>query len=559
MASFTVTLPDGTSYTVDGLPEDATDADALAAVLANDPQAAAGDDSLQQWLGVTTRALLPYGVAAGAGAAVGAPIGGVGAAPGAALGVLGLGAADLGVGAYNIGAGLLGGDRVALPSETIRRSYEALGGPGTSTPQTTAQRIYSAGLEAAVPAGGTAKAFNVLSDISKPGVARNVMTELGRGVRAQAVGGAGSGAATQTAIEGGETDPLKLFLISALGGVTGTLAGGRTPRPLITGEDVRAQAKSFYKAMERAGVFFTPQAADDLANRLEQTLQRQAASINSRDRAAVGRVVRDLRNRPNADLSFEELEALRSALGMVGRDATTGKVTQQGAQASRMAEIVQDELDSFVNAAGPTQVTAGDPRVAARAVQQARKQWSNARKGEILEQVLAKVETNVGAKPQIQVLQERLAPIVSDRRLMQKFSPREREALQSLQSGTLTENALKTFGQLAPELNIQKVLGYAIPATAAASTQPQYLGALAGLAGAALAAKAAANRMAMRRASDVAEGVLQGRPPLTGAQNMLRAAARSTAYVPPVVYGGSNAFLTDANGVSYDAQGNVVR
>ena len=38
MASFTVTLPDGSSYDVDGLPENATESDALAAVLAQHPE-----------------------------------------------------------------------------------------------------------------------------------------------------------------------------------------------------------------------------------------------------------------------------------------------------------------------------------------------------------------------------------------------------------------------------------------------------------------------------------------------------------------------------------------
>ena len=63
MASFTVTLPDGSSYTVDGLPEDATEDDALAVVLAQHPEATEADNSLQQWMGVATRALLPYGIA----------------------------------------------------------------------------------------------------------------------------------------------------------------------------------------------------------------------------------------------------------------------------------------------------------------------------------------------------------------------------------------------------------------------------------------------------------------------------------------------------------------
>lgn len=562
MASFTVTLPDGSSYTVDGLPEDATEDDALAAVLAENPQAAEADNSLQQWLGVATRALLPYGVAAGAGAAAGAPTV-IGAPVGAAGGVALLGLGDIGTGIYNLAATPFGAPRMTLPSEAIRQLYETAGGPGTREPATPQQRVFSAGLEAATGAGGTAKALNVLAPLAARGTtARNVMTELGRGARAQAVGGAGAGGLTQTAIEGGETDPLKLLLVSLAGGVGGTLAGGRTPRPMLTGEDIRNQAKQFYRQAQRQGVYILPNVADDLANQLETTLQRQGAAITQRDRAPILRVIRDLRNRPHSDLSFEELEKLRGDLGMVGRSAETGKVTAVGAQANRMAGIVQDKLDDFFDNLDLTQVSSGDPQRAVELVKQARQQYKNARKGEILEQVLTKIDVGTGKKPPIQDLQERLAPIVSDKRLMSKFSTKEREVLVSLQKGTLTENTLKTFGELAPELNVTKILGYAVPTTAAASINPAYLAGIAGIGGAALASRAMANRMALRRASDVAENVLAGRPPPGAMERTARAAGRGAAYVPPVVLGSeaaNNAFLTDAYGRSYDAQGNRLR
>lgn len=558
MASFTVTLPDGSSYTVDGLPDDATEDDALAAVLTEHPDAAEADNSLQQWLGVATRALLPYGVAAGAGAAAGAPFAGVGAVPGAAAGVLALGAGDIGTGIYNLAAAPFGAPRMTLPSETIRQAYESAGLPGTREPVTPKQRIFSAGLEAATGAGGTARALTAFAPTLRAGsTARGVVTELGRGARAQTVGGAGAGGLTQTAVESGETDPIKLFLISLAGGVGGTLAGGRTPRPTITGADIREQARRFYRQMEQQGVFFSGQAADDLANRLEDTLRQQAAQINRPDRNEILQVIRDLRDRPYNELSFEELEALRSRLGNVGRSRETGKIVRD--QANRLAGIVQDELDDFVTNAGPAQVTAGDPQAAARAVTQARQQYRNARKGEILEQVLTKTELSKGTKPKIDELQARLTPIVSDERLMAKFTPEEQEVLRSLQRGSTAETVLSGIGQLAPDLTtglgVTKAAGYlgAIP-TAAVLADPSVAVTTGMIGGAALASRALANRMALQRASDVAENVLAGRPPPTITGNALRAAGRGAAYIPPVVLGSeavNNVFLTDAYGRSY--------
>jgi len=566
MASFTVTLPNGSSYDVEGLPDDATESDALAAVLAQHPEAADADNSLQQWLGVATRALLPYGIAAAGGAAAGAPFAGVGAVPGAAAGVLALGAGDIGTGIYNLAATPFGAPRMALPSETIRQAYEGAGLPGTREPVTPEQRIFSAGLEAATGAGGTARALTALAPTLRAGTtARGVVTELGRGARAQAAGGAGAGGLTQTAVESGETDPIKLFLISLAGGVGGTLAGGRTPRPTITGADVREQARQFYQRMEQEGVFFSGQAADDLANRLEDTLRRQPAQINRADRNEVLQVIRDLRNRPYNELSFEELEALRGRLGDVGRSRDTGVIVR--GQANRLAGLVQDELDNFVGSAGPAQVTAGDPQIAADAVRQARRQWQNARKGEILEQVLTRTERSGSTRPKIEELQKRLEPIVNDDRRMAKFTPDEQEVLRSLQRGSPAEKVFSGIGQLAPDLTtglgITKTAGYlsSIP-TAAALADPSVAVTTGMIGGAALASRAMANRMALRRASDVAENVLSGRPPATRTENALRATGRGAAYIPPVVLGSqsvNNAFLTDAYGNQYDAQGNMLR
>ena len=567
MPIYEIQGPDGKIYEIEG-PEGATLDDLVGAINSQTAAPAEPDNSLQQWTGVATRALLPYGVAAGAGAAAGAPTV-IGAPVGAAGGVALLGLGDIGTSIYNLAATPFGAPRATLPSETIRQLYETAGGPGTRQPATMQQRVFSAGLEAATGAGGAAKALNVLAPLAARGTtARNVMTELGRGARAQAAGGAGAGGLTQTAIEGGETDPMKLFLISLAGGVGGTVAGGRTPRPMLTGTDVRNQARQFYQRMEREGVFFTPQAADDLANRLENTLVNlRGATIAREYRTAIEEQIRNLRNRNYPDLSFEELETIRSNLGLIGRDAQ-GRVVPgtPEAQANRLAGIIQDDLDDWVTTAGPAQVTAGDPQVAATAVRQARRQWKNARKGEILEQVLAKTETSSGSRPKIEELQARLKPIVDDDRLIAKFTATEQEALRSLQSGNITEKALAAFGQLAPDLKtgpgLAKLTAYLVPQTPAGSIVDPNFGAVAGtIGGAALASRAMANRMALRRASDVAENVLAGRPPSLREQ-AVRNTARVGAYVPPVVLGSeaaNNAFLTDAYGRSYDAQGNRLR
>lgn len=549
MATYEITLDDGTVYEVDGLPDNATDEDvysALQAQLNPPPPSRDAAGQTAQWMGVANRALMPYAAAASAGALAGAPVAGVGAIPGAAAGTLALGLSDLGVGAYNLAATPFGAPRVTMPSEAIRQAYEATGLPGMRQPETTPQRIFSTALEAAAPAGATAKALEVTAKTLKPGLVRNIAAEAGRGTRAQAVGGAASGAATQTAIEGGERDPLKLFLISLAGGTAGSLAAGKTPRPVITGEDIRKQAQEFYRRMEREGVRFSAVAADNLADDLENTLRSLPPSISRQDANAVLKVIRDLRNRPQNELSFEQLEVLRGKLGEVGRDPNTRKVVSP--MAARLAGRVQDELDDFVANVTPAQITAGNARTAADAVSAARTQWRNARKGEILEDVLSDVELKSRKRPPIEVLQSRLEPIVGDARLMAKFTPEEQEVIRSLQSGTPTENVLAFLGRVSPGTNWKQVLGYAAPAGAAAFYSPTGLGVVGGVAAGSAAARAAANRMAMTRAADLTQNMLRGLPPNTTAENYMRNIGRiGMTYVPPVVAGSAAANQDNRN------------
>jgi hypothetical protein len=549
MASFTVTLSDGSSYGVDGLPDDATEADALTAVLAQHPEAGKADNSLSQWLGVTNRALMPYAAAAAGGAAAGVPFAGVGAVPGAAAGVAALGLSDLGVGAYNLAATPFGAPPMTMPSEAIRQAYEATGMPGMRQPATPMQRIYSTGLEAAVPGGATAKALGVTAKTMTPGLARDVVTEMGRGARGQAIGGAASGAATQTAIEGGETDPTKLFLISLAAGAGGSLAGGKTPRPVVTGQDINNQARQFYRKMEQTGVRFSANASDTLANDLENTLRSLPPSISSRSRNQVLRVIRDLRNRPQNELSFEQLDVLRSDLGKAAYNPTTGRIDDT---AALLAAKVQDELDGFIDNVTPAQITAGNAKAATDAVKNARVQWRNARKGEILEKVLSDVELKSGKRPAIDVLKSRLEPIVGDTRLMSKFTDEEQKVLKSLQSGTLPENVLAFLGRVSPGTNWKQILGYAVPASGAAAMQsPAAAGVVGGIATGSAVAQAAANRMAITRAADLTQNMLRGLPPGTTAENYMRNIGRmGSTYVPPVISGSAFANQENQNRMS---------
>ena len=182
-----------------------------------------GMDKATQLAGVTTGALLPYATAAGLGAAAGAPLAGIGAIPGAAAGVVSLGVGDLATGTYNIFAPAFGGERVPLPSETIRAAYENVG-IGRS-PETAGERVYSDILQAGAGGFGQAKAFQNLADVAVSPQAQNFMRTMGQNAGTQTAAAIGAGGAPSVASNYFNVDnPAALVALS--------LAGARwVPKP----------------------------------------------------------------------------------------------------------------------------------------------------------------------------------------------------------------------------------------------------------------------------------------------------------------------------------------
>jgi len=222
-----------------------------------------GMDKATQLAGVTTGALLPYATAAGLGAAAGAPLAGIGAIPGAAAGVLSLGIGDLGTGVYNLAAPVFGGERVPLPSETIRQAYQNVG--IGRTPETPGERVYSDILEAGTSGFGQAKAFQNLADVAVSPQSQNFMRFMGQRPGSQTAASIGAGGAPSIASNYFDVNnPAALFGLSLAGGAMG--AGLTTPKNKpISAKKLKADADALYKQMEAEGVNVSPQAMNDLA------------------------------------------------------------------------------------------------------------------------------------------------------------------------------------------------------------------------------------------------------------------------------------------------------
>lgn len=460
-------------------------------------------DDAAQLLGVTNRAILPYATAAGAGALAGAPFAGVGALPGAAGGVLALGAGDLGTSIYNAGAALFGGERMQSPSETIRQGYENVG--VGRRPQTPGQEVLFSAAEGAAGGLSGAGAFNQLARKAAPGVTRNVMQELGRGIGVQTAAGAGAAAVPTIGREyAGIENPLAQFGLSVAGG----MAGGRmaTPRAVpVTREQLISQAGKDYRRAEQAGVQFDTAAIADLSQSIRRSLSQPNLQFHPRLHPRINVVLDDIDEAiTNAQtngvpVSFSQLELLRRVARTAGKSLDKDE--------RRLASGIIRQLDEFVDAPPANAVIAGDAADAATAIKNARTSWRRMSQVDAIDGMVEKASNSADGLSATS-LRSAARTIANNPNKMRSFDPDIQKQIKDLTRGSGGLSTLQAVGMLGPNLptNVPQAIralpgAATLTGTGAAlySGSPGLAALGATVAAGGLASRAAANKMALGR------------------------------------------------------------
>jgi hypothetical protein len=199
----------------------------------------------------------PYATAAGVGAALGAPFGGVGAIPGAAFGVGALTAGDIAASMYNVGRGAVGLDPVRTPSQMIRDLYPE-GIMGSPTGEFTS--ALRTGAEFAVPAQASARAATALAPRVPTGTPQRVVTELGREPGQQTVAALGGATGLEVSEALGAESPWMQMGATILGAaapgginVAAKKLGGTAyniVEPVLPGGGERIRARAYLDAFD---------------------------------------------------------------------------------------------------------------------------------------------------------------------------------------------------------------------------------------------------------------------------------------------------------------------
>ena len=397
---------------------------------------------------IATGVLAPYATAALAGGVVGGTVvPELGAIPGAAGAVLSLGAVDLGTALYNLGGSFFDAERVPLPSETIRNTYENIG--IGSRPETPNQQVFNDVLEAGTGAFSQGKAAqNLFKTGSQP--VQNFMREMGKNIRGQTVAGAAAGAAPSVASNYFDvTNPYALTALSLASGV----AGGKMATPktkAIPASVLKEEADVFFKQMRDEGVNISPQAMTDLGPFVRTKIKDLPYDPDTDE--VVNQALKTLDIKAGKPISFDMLDKARRKI----RDLPYSKSGSTSVDSEERAVIaaIDDAIDDYMDGLTPAQTTSGDADVASALITKGRAVRGRSYQTDTLETAITRATDASSAldatKSFPKALRDEFRAIYKNKRVLAKFDKPTQALIKQVAEGTATQKVLMGLGKLAP-------------------------------------------------------------------------------------------------------------
>ena len=374
------------------------------------------------------------------GAAVpvtGAIAGGALAGPvGAVAGSLALPAAELLTKSLNLALP----DKYDIPSPTaqVEKGLTKLGFPN---PETQVERALQVGGGALGGVGGQVGALGQLAKTATSPVARGVAQTLSQEPLRQVAAALPVGATSQYVAE--ETgSPLVGMAAGIAAGIPFAMgAKGTLQAPTV--QELKGQAGQQYKFAEDVGAVFKKNSYNQFANKLESTLSKEGLdkTLQPRVYAALERI----KDTKGGNVSLENMEILRRIGQAAGSSADASE--------RRLASIMVDNLDDFVETAQPGQLAKGSSE-AVSALTDARELWKRAKKTEILDDLVASAElradANFSQSGMENALRRKLVTLADNPKKLRAFTKEEQNAIKVAAKGGPIQNALRLVGKLAP-------------------------------------------------------------------------------------------------------------
>jgi hypothetical protein len=424
---------------------------------------------------------------------------------------------EAGRGLYNIGANLVGSES-RIPSFSQAQS-QMLTQAGVPEPENRLERAVQAGTQAMTGTAGLAKLAPSIPALAGD-MARQIPVSAVTGLVSQPTAEVikdytGSDlAATVAAIGMG----------SLAAGASGRALGAamKDSKPVYTMDEVKQRAAKSYRAMDDSGVAIKPQSVLDLITDTRQKLNDARMIPNTDQANSVNASLKQMENIVGTGrVSFTKLEKLRQ----IGNDLRGSK----DADVARLGNVVVDNMDGYITKLNGRDLIAGKAGLddAVKNVTNARKDWRNASRAQVLEDALnvAEIKKEIPNSSESELIRRGFVNIAANKQKMNLFSNEEQNIIKSVIKGGSLDPMLSFAAQFNPARSKLSAAAYGVAAT----QTPMTAGSLAAAGyGADTIQGVLRRRAAQQAANAIASGQTQGGPP-----NLAYRGLFTTGLVPP--------------------------
>lgn len=215
-----------------------------------------------------------------------------------------------------------------------------------------------------------------------------------------------------------------------------------------TANQLRARKTQAYERASNAGVFFTPDSFEGLVKGLRNNLKDAEGNTV--------RIVPELHPDSNAALTALEsyvggpktLDELEDMRRIISDAAGSQKPADR-----RVAMILKDRLDDFVDAPPQGAVVSGDAQAGSQALAEARDANTRLRKSELIDSLIRNAELsapNFSGSGMENALRTEFRRIAKNEKQMRLFTQAERAAIEDVAKGGAVTNLLRMVGKFAP-------------------------------------------------------------------------------------------------------------
>lgn len=364
---------------------------------------------------------------------------------------------EAGRGVYNIGANLLGSES-RMPS-FAQAQGQMLTQAGVPEPENRLERAVQAGTQAMTGTAGLAKAV--------PGVAA-FSADLARQIPVSAVAGMVSQPTAEVIKDYTGSD--LAATIAAVG--AGTLAAGASGRaigaamkenkPVYTMEEVRQRASRAYKSVDDAGIAVKPQSALSMVGNIRKSLDDANMIPGSPEAAAVERTLAQMEKIIGTQrVPFSTIDRLRQLANQLKGSSDPKE--------ARLGSIAVDSVDYYITKLNGRDLIAGQGGLdeAVKNVTNARKDWRNASRAQVLEDALnvAEIKKEMPNASESELIRRGFVNIAANKNKMGLFSEQEQNIIKSVIKGGSLDPLLSFAAQFNPARSKLSAAAYGVAAT----------------------------------------------------------------------------------------------